>query len=300
LKDRISITIGIPVYNESNNITHLLDDIERSQASLNPHFYISEVLVADGSSTDGTVDKVQQWQQEHKQVKVQVFRRHFRVGKPQDLNLIFSTATTELLVCLDGDVRLLENSLANLLSNFYRVPQPDVVWGGDLPSRRDPHYWAGAFLLDMWRRTRTRLPSDFAVAAGYFFAVSRKFYSSFRFSEGKIADDITLASYVTVNRIRTYQDPRAIVLVTPVGSFRDYYLQTYRHRAAIRIIKTTAHYPRLPRGLGMRMLLEQAITDPRGALLYLLYRLGCIVQHATRPEIFSECWPIASTTKLNT
>jgi len=96
---RSTAAVIVATLNEVTNIQHVLDTALRSPA-------VIEVMVADGGSTDGTLDVVRSAAARDGRVKlIDNPRRHQSVG----LNLAASQATADLLVRLDGHTTYAED-----------------------------------------------------------------------------------------------------------------------------------------------------------------------------------------------
>lgn len=98
---KITVTIGIPAFNEEGNIVHLLESIYRQQGKL---FNIQEILVISDGSTDKTEELVQTFSKTHKRVKLIADRN--RTGKSERLNTLYRIAQGEFILSLDADVFL--------------------------------------------------------------------------------------------------------------------------------------------------------------------------------------------------
>jgi glycosyltransferase involved in cell wall biosynthesis len=294
-----TISVGIPTYNESANIEFLLDDIDRSFREINGADNFDQILISDSGSDDGTQEKVRSWGKRNPHVKISLLEHSIRVGKFENLNVIFSNATSDVLVCLDADVRLPSKSLGKLLSHFEAgCSAPYVVWGTDIPSRSDLHYRASAFQMNLENRKRELLPTDTAFPAGVFFALKREVYFHFRFTAGRIADDMSLADFVLEHKLKAKQDTEAFVIATPAGSVLDFYLQTYRGIAAMKLRKSqNIAENQISKFSMLRIRLREFMRDPMGASLLVLYRTVCLVINKTRAQKFTDTWPIAQTTK---
>jgi glycosyltransferase involved in cell wall biosynthesis len=297
----MSYSIGIPCFNEQSNICNLLNDIAKLNNPISNSFWLTEVLISDGHSTDGTINSVKDWTKRNEKIKLRLFEHEQRVGKFQNLNLIFSRTETDVLVCIDADVRLTRYSMERLLSNFNISPECEVVWGSDVPSISDIKHRASAFQMNLENRKRLHLPRQAIYAAGVFFALKRSVFSRFRFSPGLIADDIALADFVNESHITARQDPTAAVIATPAGNLRDFYLQTYRGFEALKIRRANGrvNFSYVPESVAIVARFEEFKKDPFGATLCSIYKIGAQLYHFFGKERFSDAWPIAYSTKSN-
>lgn len=96
MKKKLSVTIGIPAYNEEVNIRQLLKSL---LAQKQKNFFIKEILVYSDGSSDDTVKNAKSFIDKG----VHVFDSKKRLGKPYRLNQIFEHATSDIIVLMDAD-----------------------------------------------------------------------------------------------------------------------------------------------------------------------------------------------------
>ncbi len=92
-----SISVIIPVYNEANTITKVLDSVLNRQLQ-NAH--ISEVIVIDDASTDTTTETLQRYQD----ARLIYRRQPVNQGKGSALRLGFNYAQGDIIIIQDGDL----------------------------------------------------------------------------------------------------------------------------------------------------------------------------------------------------
>lgn len=120
---KLTVTIGIPAYNEERSISSVIDDIF-SQSKNNYH--LSKVIVISDASTDLTVNLLKEKSSKHKEIEV--IDRSTRVGKPEILNQIMKLCTSDILIVLDADIRLTDRNTFELLIDPIIKDQADVTW----------------------------------------------------------------------------------------------------------------------------------------------------------------------------
>lgn len=96
MKNKYSITIGIPAYNEAHNIGRLLTAL----LAQNIADQISEILVYSDASSDNTVIEAKKIHDK----RIKVIDQPLRLGKNATLNNLFHKATGSIFVQLDADV----------------------------------------------------------------------------------------------------------------------------------------------------------------------------------------------------
>ncbi|MFH1722880.1 MAG: glycosyltransferase family 2 protein [Candidatus Altiarchaeota archaeon] len=141
-KEKLDLSIIIPVYNEQDNILPLAEEINNVLASRRFTF---EILFVDDGSTDDTFEEIVKIRERIPQVKALRFRRNF--GQTSALNAGFKHVLGEIVVVLDGDLQNDPSDIPRLLEKL-KEGNFDVVSGWRHP-RKDPFF-------------SKRLPSEFA------------------------------------------------------------------------------------------------------------------------------------------
>jgi glycosyltransferase involved in cell wall biosynthesis len=121
-----TLTIGIPAFNEANNIGHLLLDLNKQKVA---NARLKEIIVISDGSTDETVAIARQ-HNTHRGVSLKVIQHKVRKGRAERQNEIMKLVQTDVLVLLDADVMLKK-------SNFIdELIKPVVLKKAELTSAR--------------------------------------------------------------------------------------------------------------------------------------------------------------------
>jgi poly-beta-1,6-N-acetyl-D-glucosamine synthase len=105
------VSIIVPAYNEA-------EVIQASMASLLELKYpYYEILAVDDGSTDGTYEKMREFEGNHYGVRVQVFRKE-NSGKADTLNYGIRRSRAPIVVCMDSDSRLTPDALRYAVIHF--------------------------------------------------------------------------------------------------------------------------------------------------------------------------------------
>lgn len=91
------VSIIVPIYNEEKTVEFLLDAIYGQTFPVSQ----TEVILADGNSEDQTHLKIENWQQEHPDLRVQMIQNQKRII-PAGLNLAIQAAAGEFIIRLDA------------------------------------------------------------------------------------------------------------------------------------------------------------------------------------------------------
>lgn len=134
------VSVIVPTYNEARVILRRLDNIAEQDY---PRDRL-EVIVVDGGSTDGTVELVKRWAQEHSDVRVKIIEEGARLGKSHALNTALKYAEGDIVVITDADSLWFRDSLRNAVRWLMRgdvgavscskSPKEDVAIEGEYRS----------------------------------------------------------------------------------------------------------------------------------------------------------------------
>ncbi|HKO55724.1 MAG TPA: glycosyltransferase [Thermoanaerobaculia bacterium] len=106
------VSIIVPAYNEA-------EVIQASLASLLELRYpYYEIIAVDDGSSDGTYEKMRDFEGNHYGVRVQVFRKE-NSGKADTLNYGIRRSRAPIVVCMDSDSRLTPEALRYAIRHFH-------------------------------------------------------------------------------------------------------------------------------------------------------------------------------------
>src|SRR5215211_5668140 len=123
---QLSISIGIPSYNEGSGVVHTLQSVYESVSSLD--LVGSTLILSDSSETTATVDAARSWAR-GKEVELVIDRSERRRVLKEARNVLMARASSDVLVQVDADVILPPASLFNLLRCLTERPIPCVAVG---------------------------------------------------------------------------------------------------------------------------------------------------------------------------
>ncbi len=113
------VSIIIPVYNEKETLTALLEKVEQAKfAGLE-----KEIIITDDASTDGTIDIIRQLDKPYKKL----FHKKNQ-GKGAAIRTAIKEATGDFIVIQDADLEYLPDDYDNILPLLIN-DKADVVYG---------------------------------------------------------------------------------------------------------------------------------------------------------------------------
>ena len=105
------LSIVVPAFNEAEVIGSSLSSLVELDY---PEF---EIIAVDDGSTDGTFERMKQFEGNHSGVNVSVFRKE-NSGKADTLNFGIRRAKAQIIVCMDSDSRLTPEALRYAVYHF--------------------------------------------------------------------------------------------------------------------------------------------------------------------------------------
>ncbi|HET7437703.1 MAG TPA: glycosyltransferase [Thermoanaerobaculia bacterium] len=105
------ISIIVPAFNEGEVIQASLSSL------LELRYPYYEIIAVDDGSTDGTYEKMKEFEGNHYGVKVQVIRKE-NSGKADTLNYGIRRSRAPIVVCMDSDSRLTPDALRYAIRHF--------------------------------------------------------------------------------------------------------------------------------------------------------------------------------------
>jgi glycosyltransferase involved in cell wall biosynthesis len=282
------ITIGIPCFNEGRNIAGLLDDVlaQRTADEI-------EVVVVDDCSTDDTPAIVERYRA--RDARVRMLRHERRRGSTPAWNTVFENARGDVLVRLDGDVRIADRGFVARLAEPLRMRagEPDLAYCTVVP-RDPPRSWVERGAAFIYRYIARQNRMGRATAESLFcaaLAATRTFYAAFRIPDAIVANDYFTARYAFAKGYAVHVVD-AVATIKPAATLADFRKQA-RRMAASRVQIDELLGSALPtRFASARAIVEEALRDPVGAACFL--RLRREIRLGARAET---AWEVADSTK---
>lgn len=294
---KATITVGIPAYNEEQNIQNLLRSIVGQKET---QFVIKEVIVVSDKSTDQTNELVKKI----KDGRIKLIKNKKRLGQSYSQNLIFSKAITDVVVLFEADTCPADNHyLHYLLTPLFNDSSIGLVQGNFRSAK--PRTFVGNILFTQGNIYRKFSSIDKSVteavcSGGGGRAFARALYTKLVWPPA-VPEDLYANMWCKQNGIKTFFEKNAICLYQTTQSYTDYVKKRQKIKSAYAVIKY--HFPALladtisPVKLSRRikMLMYFIVKSP---ILFFCY---CILQvrytFESANDNFTDYWPIATSTK---
>ena len=269
-----TVDIVVPAFNEGSCIGDLLHDL--IMAKQDDWFQIQHIYVISDASTDQTDDIVQQAANRDQRVKL--IRKQERKGKPDSMNLAFSVTSADILVFIDGDVRLGSEDTILELVKYFRGGTTALVQGGLVRVRPGftlyPAKLAAYFDWILVDRIRRRKAISGWSIDGRVMALSSDFYRHLVVPCSLAEDQFIFYSCIQQGRkflwaydaIFYYGSPESIADFSHQWSRYFFYTNKSRQSFGEQI---AGRNMRVPRGL-WRVIMSCIIRHPHCGLMWLL------------------------------
>ena len=138
-EDRMSLSIIIPVFNEEENIPHLVKGLKTAFAGIKTDY---EVIFIDDGSTDNTLEVLKDIHKAGNNIKIIEFRRNF--GQTAAISAGFDYSKGDVIITMDGDLQNDPEDIPLLLKKIdegydivsgWRIDRKDPFFTKKLPSK---------------------------------------------------------------------------------------------------------------------------------------------------------------------
>lgn len=186
MKSKITITVGIPAYNEEKSILPLIQSVLSQKQK---GYLLEKILVVSDGATDNTVKKAR----EISDPRITIINGTKNMGRVYRRNQIMKLTTSDVLVFLDGDC-VLENemSLSELLTPLRNEKTISLV-GGNPFSVGINSFLVKSFSIPQTIYTRARYQirhgNNIFGCMGGMLALRKNLYSTITIPSDVMADD---------------------------------------------------------------------------------------------------------------
>lgn len=300
-KKRLTMTIAIPVYNEEQNISNILDSIFRQKQN---NFYLEKIVIYNDASTDRTIDIIKQIQKRHLNINVVTYKK--QKGKVYRINKCFKDNRSDIVVQLDADIGIVGDLfLENLIEPLLLDSRAQMVSAAQIVLR--PGNFVGKIIYAsflMWDFVRLSIPDKDHV---------QNYYDSATAYRDDFAKKIFIPEEVTDGRLYIYlaakeiggfrYSEKAKLVYWSVSTLKDYMSlagrafgssQPYLNKKYKRDVSVEYNIQRKYKIIGLvKSLYHQPLYTPIAIVFG--YVLSQLTKH--RPTRKTAMWEIATSTK---
>jgi len=238
---KFRVSIGIPVYNERRRIGCLLRQVLHQKS-----VGVNEIIVNISGSTDGTQDEVVSMAKYYDAFSlIKIIDNHKRAGKAAALDAILKACNSDIMIFVDGDVKLHKECFKEILKPFLSDDSIGVVSGNIIPLN-DNNKGLFSFISRLERQLHHELCVDCMrrkeapKVNGTFFALRNNIVN--HLPRYTVSDDEYVSWCVQRKGYRVVYAPNAIVYTKDPENCRDYVSKRRRIFAGHFLIKKTTGY----------------------------------------------------------
>lgn len=295
---KLTVTIGIPAYNEESNINSLLQEVRKQKLIT---VLLKEIIVFSDASTDCTLEILKRM----KMKSLRVLSGKKRMGKSYAMNQIIKQTTSDILVLLDGDILIRDKYMIEKLIEPIRVQQ------ADLTSARVKEFWTKtkfenilkiSMLLKKDIFESYKEGNNIYTCHGRARAFSKKLYTSIRFNKNIVAEDAYAYLYTIHNKFTYIFAKNANIHYRLPGTFKDHqkqsvrFIQSYKQLAREFGESFIAQETKLPKRIALPFVFQYFLRYPLTIFLY----VSTLVYMRVRSLFVNEMtvtWGVSESTK---
>ena len=295
---KLTVTIGIPAYNEEANIESLLQEV-KEQKLLTAK--LCEIIVYSDASTDRTLEILKRM----KMKSLSVVSGEKRMGKSYAMNQIIKHTASDILVLLDGDILIRDKHMIE------KLIEPIRKQNADLTSARVKEFWTKtkfenilkiSMLLKKDIFESYKEGNNIYTCHGRARAFSKKLYTSIRFNKNIVAEDAYAYLYTIYNKFTYIFAKNANIHYLLPGTFKDHqkqsvrFIQSYKQLAREFGMSIIAQETKLPKRVILPFVLQYFLKYPLTLFLY----ISILVYMRIRSLFVNEMkikWQVSESTK---
>lgn len=271
-KSKLTVTVGIPAFNEEANIGFLIIELLSQQKT---KFRLENIIVSSDGSRDRTVEIVKKI----KNPKVLVINNKQRKGQANRQNQIIKKTDSDILVLVNADTSIKDKRFIE------RIIQPIISDEADLTSARVEELFPENFIetvLDMSMKIKKYIfehyenGNNLYTCHGRARAFSKRFYKKIKFINS-IGEDAYSYLFCKQNGFKYKFVKNTEIFYKLPGNFSDHqkqstrFIQTQEKLAKEFGREFVLENYRLPKTLLMISLIEFSSRKPLLVLAYLLF-----------------------------
>lgn len=258
MNKKITITIGIPAFNEEGNIGNLLSDIGNQ---IYRKINLDKVIVV----SDGSIDNTVKLAKSSTRLPLQIINNSDRKGVGRCQNQIAQNSTSDILIILNADIRITDKRFMEKLTTPIIKGSADLV-SAKLKEVSTINNFEKVLLVSMMIKRmafeKYKNGNNLYTCSGVARAFSRRFYTSLRYKTSIGEDAYSYLSCI-VNKYIYIHVRNAIVYYKLPDNIADH------QRQSLRFLKSKEENIKL---FGNE-LVEQEYHIPINILLYALLKV---------------------------
>lgn len=223
-KNKITVSIGIPAYNEESNIGLLIKNILSQKQTT---FKLDKIYVVSDLSTDNTDKIVNSFPNK----SIKLIRNKQRKGKALSQNVILEISKSDVLIIFDADVLPSGKIfIVNIIKPFLKDKNIGIVGGSTLPIRSNTLVGSVVNFSVNFKKhlyTNIRGGNNIYMCHGRVRAFNKFFYKDFRWNRTVGEDAYSYLACITKGWKFIYAN-NAVVIYRSPETLTDHFKQSLR------------------------------------------------------------------------
>jgi len=295
---KLTVTIGVPAFNEGQNMRFLLRSLLKQTET---NFIVQKIIIVSDASTDNTNEIISNT----KDSRVQLIINKVREGQMKSQNKIFSLANSDVVILFEADTcpkdeKFLSELIKPLLLNnkiglIQGNPQPllPTSFFEKILYAQDAAFYKFAIKLDHLE--------ELFISGGAGRVFTKKVYKRLVWPTN-VPEDIYAFFWLKKNKIKMTFQPDAICLYRLPQTFRDYLIKKQKVRAGQTTLNNyfTLNHLSRPNFMSKQFLFKITIhfflTRPILFFGYLIIKI--MEKIKIKNEKFTDYWKYPKSTKL--
>lgn len=301
MKSKLTLTIGIPVYNEEANIANLLDSILSQKQD---NYVLEKIIVVSDGSTDNTEQIVEEFSTKYPNVKLIALKK--REGKKRRLEKLYQINSSEVLIISDGDILLSELTVISKMINQFSNKNVAIVSANNQPI--EAQNFQGKVinsLYSLWYEIRKDFKNGNNIynIKGCFMAIRNEFAKRVKFRDDSISEAQFLFFCLKQGNLEFRFTEDSVVLFRLPSSFREHFLLKTRggkgrDQLSKYFGKSVYSEYRIPAVLKIKGFTSMFIKNPINAVMAIVFQFILSRRIKSIKSVSkNNLWQIASSTK---
>lgn len=292
MKKNISISVGIPIFNEEKTIGELIQMILLQKA-----VNIKEIIIALDGSTDGSYEKIKLINDK----RIILIHGEKRLGKTHRLTQLLSSCNGDVLILLDGDVTITQKMLFSHILRRYEENKADLIGVHPFPLNPTNFFQRvlkASVIFQDEIKSKWNHGDNYLSFKGNMLLLSRSFAKKIHLPEKLVNDDAFFYFFAKKKSIKTYYAQQETIYYTLPHHFSDH------RKQALRFYKSKDELQRffspnvllyaIPKVISYKAFIRTIMKEHIYFISYLFLRFLTLI---TLFEQIQPTWKIASTTK---
>lgn len=300
MRKKPTLTIGIPAYNEENNIANLIDSVLFQKQE---NFILEKIIVACDGCNDKTEDIIKNIAKRNENIQLVSGKK--RLGKSTRLNQLYKLNKSDFILTIDGDVILSEPKVLAKMIRAFNSNDVLAVAANNQPVNAETFiektYNAG---YKMWYEIRKDYKGgdNLNNVQGMATCLRKSFAKKIRYQE-TTGDGAYLFLLKMKHKGKLRFVKNAVVLFNSPNNFDDFLVQASRnlrskHMLANQFGEQVYKEQKIPRTLKIKGILKSMYSDPFYTVLAIILNIWIRRHLIEMKKIYKRgVWKISESTK---